>query len=175
MPPKAHNSNSESESRTRGNAANHPSGSNSATTTRNNGKQRLTTAQQQYLRDLTKTHVHNNHPENFPKPHPLDFEPYSDEFLRRYKDHFNLPLEDNLSLAGYLLGSQLGEKTYSFQRNQKSVSDARVTKKKLALEVKKHFTAYTVKETECIPAFIYKVKNQKKRFKMEFTDRSGHL
>lgn len=167
MPPKSHNSNSESESRTRSGAANH-TGANSSAGTRNNGKQRLTTAQQQYLRDLIKTHVHNNHPCNFEKPHPVDFEAYSDDFLRRYKDHFQLPLEDNLSLPGYLLGSKLGEKTYSSKRNAPNIPDARVTKKQLATEVKRHFMSYSVKETECIPAFIYKVKNQKKRFRMEF-------
>ncbi|SCV01802.1 LANO_0F13608g1_1 [Lachancea nothofagi CBS 11611] len=169
MPPKAHTSNSESESRARSNAGNQNTGAvnNNA---RNSGKQRLTAAQQQYLRDLIRTHVQNNHPDNFPKAHPVDFEAYSDEFLRRYKDHFQLPLEDNLSLQGYILGSKLGEKTYSFKRNETGVPGARVTKKRLASEVKKHFTSYNVKETECIPAFIYKVKNQKKRFKMEFKD-----
>ncbi|SCU89071.1 LAME_0E02124g1_1 [Lachancea meyersii CBS 8951] len=169
MPPKAHNSNSESESRTRSNAGNQNQGPASGNA-RNAGKQRLTNAQQQYLKDLIRTHVHRNHPDSTPKPDPVDFEAYSDDFLRRYKDHFQLPLEDNLSLRGYLLGSKLGQKTYSYKRNEKGVPDARVTKKKLASEVKKHFTSYNVKETECIPAFIYKVKNQKKRFKMEFRD-----
>ncbi|CEP62847.1 Sap30p LALA0_S06e05204g [Lachancea lanzarotensis] len=169
MPPKAHNSNSESESRTRSNAGNSTQGTTSGNA-RNVGKQRLTTAQQQYLKDLIRTHVQNNHPSNFPKPDPLDFEEYSDDFLRRYKDYFQLPLQDNLSLRGYLLGSKLGQKTYSYKRNENKVPDARVTKKKLASEVKKHFNSYNVKETECIPAFIYKVKNQKKRFKMEFRE-----
>ncbi|SCU97357.1 LADA_0H05864g1_1 [Lachancea dasiensis] len=169
MPPKAHNSNSESESRTRSNAG-HMSAGNATNNSRNAGKQRLTTAQQQYLKDLVNTHVHNNHPDTRIKPHPVDFEAYSDSFLRRYKDRFKLPLEDNLSLQGYLLGSKLGEKTYTHRRNEGRGPDARVTKKQLALEVKKHFTAHNVKETECIPAFIYKVKNRKKSFKMEFRD-----
>lgn len=167
MPPRSHNSNSESESKSRStNSAGH--GSAASSNTRSGGKQRLTAAQQQYLKELVKTHIHSNHPDNTPQPHPANFESYSDDFLRRYKDHFHLPLEDNMSIQGYLLGSDLGTKTYSFRRNQKGVPDSRVSKRELAMEVKRHFTAYSVKETECIPAFIYKVKNQKKKFRMEF-------
>ncbi|AGO12617.1 AaceriAER278Wp [[Ashbya] aceris (nom. inval.)] len=170
MPPKVYNSNSESESKTRGASAHHsgavaPGG---AANTRSNGKQRLTVAQQQYLKELVRTHIHNNHEENIPLLHPLDFEAYSDDFLRRYKDHYQIPLQDNLSLQGFLLGSELGSRTYSYRRNLPSQPDSRVTKKQLADEVRRHFTASTVKETECIPAFIYKVKNSKKKFRMEF-------
>ncbi|AET38402.1 Sap30p Ecym_2693 [Eremothecium cymbalariae DBVPG len=170
MPPKGQNSNSESESKLRS-AANNNFGINSSSgtiNTRSSGKQRLTVAQQQYLKELLRTHVHNNHRDNSPQPHPLDFERYSDDFLRRYKDHYQLPIEDNMSIKGYLLGSDLGSKTYSYKRNHPSLPDARVTKKQLADEVKRHFTASIVKETECIPAFIYKVRNSKKKFRMEF-------
>lgn len=72
-----------------------------------------------------------------------------------------------MTLKGYLLGSQLGSKTFSYRRNE-DVQDGRVVKKKLASEVKKHFTSYGIKEADCIPQFIYKVKTQKKKFKMEF-------
>ncbi|SCW01715.1 LAFE_0E05666g1_1 [Lachancea fermentati] len=170
MAPRSHNSNSESESRTRTSGSNNGHGSTTGSNTRSGGKQRLTAAQQQYLKELIRTHIQNNHPDNDPKPHPADFESYPDEFLRRYKDHFHLSLEDNLSIQGYLLGSELGAKTYSYKRNQDGIADARVTKKELASEVKRHFTSYSVKETECVPAFIYKVKNKKRKFRMEFTD-----
>ena len=102
--PRTANSNSESES-------NIKTRSNASTTTgtgvgsRSHVKQRLTTAQQQYLKDLVRTHVTNNHPDLTPKPDPMDFESYSDDFLRRYKDRFQLNVEDHLSIQGYLVGS----------------------------------------------------------------------
>lgn len=161
------NSNSESESNVK-------TRSTGGTTTgtglgsRSNVKQRLTTAQQQYLKDLVRTHVTNNHPEMTARPDPVDFESYSDDFLRRYKDRFQLNVEDHLSIQGYLLGSQLGSKTYSSKRNQHGTPGARILKKELAGQVKSHFNSYNIKETECVPQFIYKVKTQKKRFKMWF-------
>ncbi|CCD27248.1 Sap30p NDAI_0K00570 [Naumovozyma dairenensis CBS 421] len=181
------NSNSESETKTTaggrsrggggGNAT--TTGQNSTTTTtttttgtsnttKSNVKQRLTAAQQQYLKDLVQSHVTNNHPDLIPKPNPANFEEYSDDFLRRYKDNYHLDLPDNLTLKGYLLGSKLGSKTYSYKKNEKGRPDARITKKALAKELKKHFTSTNIKETECIPKFVYKVRNQKKHFKMEF-------
>ncbi|GAV55937.1 hypothetical protein ZYGR_0AZ01090 [Zygosaccharomyces rouxii] len=165
--PRTANSNSESES-------NIKTRSNASTTTgtgvgsRSHVKQRLTTAQQQYLKDLVRTHVTNNHPDLTPKPDPMDFESYSDDFLRRYKDRFQLNVEDHLSIQGYLVGSQLGSKTHSSKRNKHGTPGARIVKKELASEVKRHFNSYNVKETECIPQFIYKVKTQKKKFKMWF-------
>lgn len=161
------NSNSESESRARSTNVN--TVVNTANTgPRSNVKQRLTVSQQQYIRDLVNTHITNNHPSLLPKPDPVDFESYSDDFLRRYKDHYHISIEDNMTLRGYLLGSQLGSKTYSSRQNQPGSQTARVVKKDLASEVKKHFTAHAVKEAECIPHFIYKVKSQKRKFRMEF-------
>lgn len=160
------NSNSESESRSRANNTG-ASGPKAGVSSRSNVKQRLTAAQQQYIKDLVKTHITNNHPQFLAKTDPVDFESYSDDFLRRYKDRFQLDVEDNMTLRGYLLGSQLGSKTYSYKRNE-GVQDGRIVKKNLASEVKKHFTSYGIKEADCIPQFIYKVKTQKKRFKMEF-------
>ncbi|QLG73543.1 hypothetical protein HG535_0F00530 [Zygotorulaspora mrakii] len=160
------NSNSESESRTRATTSGGAVG-NTTGGARSNTKQRLTAAQQQYLKDLVKTHVTNNHPDLTPKPTPIDFESYPDQFLRQYKERFKLKIEDNMTIQGYLLGSQLGAKTCSYKKNAQS-HDRRVHKKELATEVKKHFTSYGIKEAECIPQFIYKVKNQKKKFRMEF-------
>ncbi|AMD22403.1 HGR064Wp [Eremothecium sinecaudum] len=170
MPPKGQNSNSESESRTRSTTGYHATsmGSSGAANTRSSGKQRLTVAQQQYLKDLVRLHVHNNHEENFAPVHPLEFEEDSDDFLRRYKDRHQLPVKDNMTLQGFLLGSELGMRTYSYKKNNSSLPDGRVTKKELAEEVKKHFISTVVKEAECVPAFIYKVKNSKKQFRMEF-------
>lgn len=162
------NSNSESETRTRTSNSGNSNGNNNAGS-RSNVKQRLTAAQQLYIKDLVKSHITDNHPELTPKPDPVDFESYPDDFLRRYKDRFKLNVEDNMTLKGYLLGSQLGSKTFSYKKNtQPGPQGGRVQKKQLASEVKKHFTSYGIKEAECIPQFIYKVKNQKKKFKMEF-------
>lgn len=170
MPPKGHTSNSESEARTKSSANYHglSTGFLNNTNTRSSGKQRLTVAQQQYLKELVRAHVHNNHEDNFPHPHPLDFEAYSSDFLRRYKDRHQLSVKDNMTLQGYLLGSKLGMHTESQKKNKLSLPDSRITKKELAGEVKRHFMANSVKEAECIPTFIYKVKNSRKKFRMEF-------
>lgn len=161
------NSNSESESRTRAsNVA--TAGTTASAASRSNVKQRLTAAQQQYLRDLNRKHITNNHPDLIPRPDPVDFESYSDEFLRRYKDHYGIDARDNLTLPGYLLGSQIGSRTYSYRQNHPDNPHHRVTKRELASQVSRHFTAHTVKEADCIPQFIYKVKNQKRKFRIEF-------
>ncbi|QLQ81827.1 hypothetical protein HG537_0G00810 [Torulaspora globosa] len=165
--PRNTNSNSESESRARSTNVN-TAGTSTSAGPRSNVKQRLTAAQQHYIKELVRTSITNNHPSLTRKPDPVDFESYSDDFLRRYKDHYHIPMADNMTLRGYLLGSDLGSKTYSYKQNRPGSQNARVFKKDLASEVKKHFTAHTVKETECIPHFIYKVKSQKRRFKMEF-------
>lgn len=164
MPPRGNNnSNSESESRTK------PSNTGSVgTNTRTNTKQRLSAAQQQYLKELNRKHIHDNHPKNFETPHPLDFEYYSNDFLRHYKDRFKLNLADNLSIHGFMLGSQIGCRTYSYKRNNSSSGDSRITKSELAKGVRNHFDNYAIREAECVPQFIYKVKNSKKKFRMEF-------
>ena len=73
-----------------------------------------------------------------------------------------------MTLQGYLLGSELGKRTISYKRNVSSVPGHRITKTEAASKIKKHFNSLSIKETECIPNFIYKVRNQKKKFKMEF-------
>lgn len=170
------NSNSESDSKSsRSGKVNSTNSKNNNTNTNGSnsntqGKQRLTAAQQQYLKNLVTTHITDNHPNIIhPVTNPVNFEDYSDKFLRNYKDHFNLNLPDNMTFRGYLLGSKLGSKTYSFERNKIGKNDARIHKKDLSNEVKRHFDSVNIKETDCIPQFIYKVKNQKKKFRMEFT------
>ena len=169
------NSNSESDSKPgKGSKGSKPSGNGSGSgsnTNSSSNKQRLTAAQQQYLKSLVSSHITNNHPDLQPKYSPVDFEHYSDEFLRNYKDRFALDTQDNMTFQGYLLGSRLGSKTYSFRRNMIGTPDARVHKKELSEKVARHFDQQQVKEMECIPQFVYKVKNQKKKFRMEF--RSG--
>ncbi|KAH3903601.1 Sap30p SCDLUD_001245 [Saccharomycodes ludwigii] len=136
----------------------------------NSSSNRLTQAQQQYLKDLVKEHVTNNYdPKNKAAPHPLDFEKSDDKFLRKYKDHFDLSLQDNMTLNGFMLNTKLGAKTESWKKiHGNTNSPVRIEKAKLANEVKKHFTSYNLKESECIPTFIYKVRNNGKKFKMEF-------
>ncbi|CCK72123.1 Sap30p KNAG_0J00400 [Huiozyma naganishii CBS 8797] len=177
----ARHSNSESESRAtgpskqqRGGNSNGPANTpaNASANTNGNGANKLTSAQQQYLRDLVRTHITNNHPRlaqgNNGPGQPLDFERYSDEFLRKYRDTFELDVADNLTMAGYLLGSPLGEKTFSYKRDKADPRGPRVQKAVLASACQRHFTAYQAKEQDLISHFIYKVKNQNKKFKMEF-------
>ncbi|BAO38527.1 Transcriptional regulatory protein SAP30 [Kluyveromyces marxianus] len=168
MAPRTH-SNSESESKGKSESKSKSAAqSGSGSSTRAGVKQRLSSAQQQYLKDLAKKHIHNNHRKNTPLANPVDFEQYSDDFLRRYKDRFQLDTPDNLSIQGYLLSSNIGKHTYSYKRNHESMPDARITKQELARGVKEHFDNYTVREAECLPQFIYKVQNKKKKFRMEF-------
>ncbi|KAL3234528.1 Transcriptional regulatory protein SAP30 [Nakaseomyces bracarensis] len=169
------NSNSESESTRRqhngnnsNNASNTTSAGSNSQSSRSNAKQRLTQAQQQYIRELVNEHITNNDPTLIEKPHPLDFEKYSDDFIRAYKDRYNLDIPDHMTLQGYLLGSELGKRTISYKRNQETVPGARITKKEAVEHIKKHFESQSVKEADCVPNFIYKVRNQKKRFRMEF-------
>ena len=137
------------------------------------GKQKPTAAEQQYLKDLVARHVTDNHPDKItPKYEPGDFEHYSGEFLRKYKDRFKLDVPDDITLRGYLLGSKLGAKTYSYKRNERGQPSARVMKSELAREVKRHFESMSIKEADCIPRFIYRVKNRKRQFRMQFK-RSG--
>lgn len=170
----ARNSNSESDTKSgrssnKGHVGSNPNNNNNNNSGSGQGKQRLTSAQQQYLKNLVTTHVTDNHPDTInPKYNPVDFGHYTDEFLRNYKDHFQLNAQDNMTFRGYLLGSKLGSKTYSFERNKIGKPDARIHKKELSNEVTKHFNSFNVKEVDCIPQFIYKVKNQKKKFRMEF-------
>lgn len=143
--------------------------SSGSTSGSGNGKQKPTAAEQQYLKDLVARHVTDNHPDKItPKYEPDDFEHYSDEFLRKYKDHFKLNVPDDITLRGYLLGSRLGAKTYSYKRNERGQPNARVMKSELAREVKRHFESMSIKEADCIPRFIYRVKNRKRQFRMQF-------
>lgn len=131
-------------------------------------KQRLTAAQQQHIKELLQRHVTNNDPRAKPLQDPHEFEHYSDEFLRKYCDRYGLDCPDNMTLAGYLLGSALGSKTQSWRKNKPGQPGARVTKQEVALAVKKHFATQSVREADCIPQFLYKIKNRGRRFRMEF-------
>ncbi|CCH60174.1 hypothetical protein TBLA_0C03710 [Henningerozyma blattae CBS 6284] len=208
------NSNSESEtSRSRnthggnnsngGNNNNDNSGTSGKDTnhsTGHGGKHRLNAAQQNYLRELVKTHVTNNHPSLIPIPHPADLSLYSDDFLRRYRDRYNLDCNDNFTLQGYLLGSDIGNQTQSFSNismNAKADANGKTTEKllkqskkskekvqggiskpttkrvmrdELVAKVADHFNTNQPREVNVVPQFIYKVRNRNRRFRMEFRD-----
>lgn len=156
----------------------------------------------------------------------VNFNEFDDKFLRLYKDRFKLNnLRDNYSLNGYLLQTELGSKTVSFRKNNKStfepkcispkeekestpeeieqqnslaannqtkyqtqkekekskmlqlkenldntiIKGNRTSREELVREVETHFKdSYQVKETEAISQFIYKVRYDSKKFKLEF-------
>ncbi|CCH41936.1 Transcriptional regulatory protein [Wickerhamomyces ciferrii] len=112
--------------------------------------------------ELLARHIHSNGPKEKTIADPLDFDSFPDEALRKYRDHYGLPVKSSLTTNGYLLASEIGKKTYSFK------SRDRVTKPDLANAVKKHFSTQTVKESEIITNFIYKANNQDKAFKLNF-------
>lgn len=152
----------------RGSSKEAPSASESEaknTTTHNSTNSRASTkarnaAAQAAQAELLARHIHSNGPKEREVVDPLDFESLPDETLRKYRDHYNLPVKSSLSTDGYLLASELGKKSYSFRNKD------RITKPELASVTKKHFLAQTVKESEIITNFIYKVNNQDKAFKL---------
>lgn len=140
--------------------------SNNSNTNSSSGKHRTTAAQQAYIKELVRTHITNNHPNLKPQPHPTDISAYSDQFLRKYRDRYKLDCPDNYTLQGYLLGSTVGSQTVSQGKIQKD----RVSRDKLVDVVSKHWNSVQYKEAVVIPQFIYKVRNKKRQFRMEFRD-----
>lgn len=170
-------SNSENESNGKINKPSHNSNNNS------NGNSNKFSNQQQYLKDLLNRHINNNHPKLFSSMEntaPLELSNYDDEFLRRYKDHYHLKTLDNSTLAGFLLQSPVGELTYTgsvYNNNnnntashgKKQHAPARSSREELVKSCQEHLDNVQVKELELIPQFIYKVRKQKSKFKMEFS------
>lgn len=133
-----------------------------ATNSRSNAKARHTAAQQAQA-ELLARHIHSNGPNEKPIIEPLDFDSLPTHTLRKYRHHYNLNgPESCLTDAGYILQSKTGEKTYTAKNSQ------RVAKQELAASVKKHFMNSTVKESEVITNFLYRVNNQDKQFKLSF-------
>lgn len=173
-------SNSESES----NGKVHKPSHNSSNNAHGSNSSRLTTQQQQqqYLKDLTTRHINNNHPKLFNTKQnaaPLDLNYYDDDFLRRYKDHYNLNTVDNFTLSGFLLKSPVGELTHTMNHdnnnsnpdatNNKNNSSERSSREDLVKSCQEHLNNVQVKELDLIPQFIYKVRKHKNKFKMEFS------
>ena len=224
----------------------------------------LTKEMQQYYMKIVKRHVHDNSSYNrvwkkyatdttalsgkkkYSK-YKIDFNDFDDEFLRLYKDRYKLnDLKDNYTFNGFLLQTDLGSKTHSYKKNNKSkfvpkpisntnnsnnnnnednikedinakedmnskevtpdenatapsstnnpskyqtqkerekhrllqlkenlnntvIKGNRTSKEELAKAVETHFREnFQVKETEAISQFVYKVKKDNKKFKLEF-------
>ena len=149
MPPKVNRDPSVSESESK------PSNSRASTKARN-------AAAQAAQAELLARHIHSNGPNDRPPLDPMDFETLPIKTLREYKDLYHLPLEDALTMNGYMLESETGKKTWSYKHKN------RVTKPTLAAAVKKHFVSQPVKESEIITNFLYKANNQDKAFKLNF-------
>lgn len=92
----------------------------------------------------------------------MDFDTLPDRSLRRYKELYHLPVKDSMTMNGFLLGSELGRRTFSYKNKD------RVTKPELAGLVKRHVFSQPVKEAEIITNFLYKVNNEDKAFKLSF-------
>lgn len=154
----------------RGSSKEAPSASESEaknSTTHNNTNSRASTkarnaAAQAAQAELLARHIHSNGPKEKKAVDPLDFDSLPDKTLRKYRDHYNLPVKNSFSMDGYLLASEIGKKSYSYRNRD------RITKPELSNAVKKHFLSQTVKESEIITNFIYKVNNQEKAFKLNF-------
>lgn len=207
----------------------------------------LSKEMQQYYMGIVKKKVHDNssynkvwknyataNEKNKEARFKIDFNDFDDNFLRLYKDRYKLNnLEDNYTLNGFLLQTDLGSKTSSFKKNNKSkfvpkpidnnsdtakeeitskditpeetnptngsisnsqskyqtqkekeknkmnqikenlnstvVRGNRTSRYKLVEEIEEHFKdKYQVKEAEAISQFVYKVKKNNKKFKLEF-------
>jgi len=132
---------------------------NNSTNSRASTKARNAAAQAAQA-ELLARHIHSNGPKEKEIVEPLDFDSLPNKTLRKYRDHYNIPVKSSLSTDGYLLASEIGKKSYSYKNKD------RVSKPELSSAVKKHFLNQTVKESEIITNFIYKVNNQDKAFKL---------
>lgn len=122
-------------------------------------------AAQAAQQELLAKHINSNGPQDKPKVEPLDFEAFSDDELVAYNRKYGLGYSDPLSINGNILNSEIGKKT-NFSRN--GVNKNRISKPELASHLKKHFMAMPCRENEIITSFLYKVKNQDKKFKLSF-------
>lgn len=150
MAPRVHKeSASESESKT-------PLGSRASQKARNAAAQ---AAQQEFL----LRYINSNGPQDKARTDPLDFNTLSDDALEKYRKHYGLNCPPAMSLNAYILGSEIGKKTYSYK-----VNEDKITKSDMANQVKKSFLALPCRENEIIACFLYKVKNQDREFKLTF-------
>ncbi|KAH3669022.1 hypothetical protein WICMUC_005121 [Wickerhamomyces mucosus] len=152
MPPKSSNRDAPSASESE---ANTKSSSRASTKARN-------AAAQQAQAELLARHIHSNGPNERVVSDPMDFDSFPNEVLRKYRDHYRLPVKSSLTVDGFLLESEIGKKSSSYKNKN------RIRKDELANAVKKHFNSQTVKESEVLTHFLYKVNNQDKAFKLSF-------
>lgn len=131
-------------------------------TSRASNKARNAAAQAAQQEILSK-HINSNGPHDKPKPHPLDFNSFSDETLERYNKKYGLNFPPPLSINSHILGSEIGKKTYTAKKNGNKIS-----KPELSNNLKKHFLALPCRENEIITNFIYSVKNEDRDFKLSF-------
>ncbi|KAF7582835.1 Sin3 binding region of histone deacetylase complex subunit SAP30 family protein [Clavispora lusitaniae] len=153
MPPRAHHRESASESEAK-----------TGTTSRAANKARNAVAQAAQLELLSK-HIHSNGPNDKPKVDPLDFVALDDGALTKYSSKYGLNLPPIESINENILQSEIGKKTSSAKKLKGA---HRISKPEYASEVSKHFAAVPCRENEMIANFLYKVKNEKKTFKLTF-------
>ncbi|GME85680.1 unnamed protein product [Ambrosiozyma monospora] len=135
----------------------------------------------QQQKEFVLKYVHKNGPSDFPKKDPMDFSNWSVEQLRKYRELYlnpsNIISPDVKTFQGFMLeNSKLGESTDAYIKNEMSkeqnVYDYR-TNDDLRKNVEEHFNSQlNVKESEVITNFIYKVKNEDKKFRIYFDKRS---
>ncbi|ODV63720.1 putative histone deacetylase complex subunit [Ascoidea rubescens DSM 1968] len=143
------------------NSINNNSGSNKTSAKARNAA--ALQAQKEYL----ARHINSNGPKDKKTPHALDFESYPIESLRKYRLKYNLDVPTAMSISGFMLGSEIGKKTYTARHQD------RISKKELASAVKKDFLSKNTKESEIITNFIYTIKNERKAFKLDFGNASS--
>lgn len=132
-------------------------------------------------KEYVAKYVHNNHPDNQPPKDTLDFSTLLAEELREYRMRYLNPAHqlspDVLTFQGFLLeNSDLGRRTESNRMNEQrklenNLYDYR-TADDLRINVENHFKEQlSVKESEVIMDFVYKVRKSDDKFRIHF-DRS---
>lgn len=134
------------------------------TTSRAANKARNAVAAAAQLELLSK-HIHSNGPKDQQPIDPLDFSSMHEDALRRYNKKYDLQLPEVQSLNDNILQLELGKKSCSAK---KAARVQKISKQDLAMNVQKHFLAMNVRENEILAGFLYKVKNQKRDFKLTF-------
>lgn len=129
-------------------------------------------------KEYVSKYVHNNHPDNFPQKDTLDFSTFSADELREYRVRYLNPSHqlstDIHTFQGFLLeSSEVGKRTESESVNEQRKQDNNLydyrTKDDLVHNVEDHFkNQMTVKESEVIMDFVYKVRKEDDKFRLHF-------
>lgn len=154
------------------------SNNNNTNTSHNIESTRLNSQQQQYLKNLNKSHISNNKPTfshngttDLSTYHPFNHDLRQTDYtiLRNYSHRFKLnDAKDNITLTGFILQSPLGTHTNIHTKYSSSPLNNRINKKTYTNQINQHFKQQQVKEMDTISQFIYKVKFQNEKFKMTF-------